>query len=99
MFVQSMKSGASRRRGQGMTEYIIIVALVSIALITIVTLFGNKIKFLFTAATVSLEESKVTDPNKVFEEKSLKDKLGDGQVDKKKQSEASTLKNFKSGAD
>ena len=32
------------KRGQGMTEYIIIVALVAIALIVIVAVFGENIK-------------------------------------------------------
>jgi pilus assembly protein Flp/PilA len=36
-----------RRRGQGMTEYILIVALIAIAAIGVVTLFGNNIRRLF----------------------------------------------------
>lgn len=35
------------RRGQGMTEYIIIVALIAIAAIGIITLFGDNIRRLF----------------------------------------------------
>lgn len=35
------------RRGQGMTEYIIIVALIAIAAIGVVTLFGDNIRKLF----------------------------------------------------
>lgn len=38
------------RRGQGMTEYIIIVALIAIASIGIVTLFGDNIRRLFAMA-------------------------------------------------
>ena len=34
-------------RGQGMTEYIIIVALIAIAAIGVITLFGDNIKKLF----------------------------------------------------
>lgn len=34
-------------RGQGMTEYIIIVALIAIAAIGVITLFGDNIKALF----------------------------------------------------
>ncbi len=36
------------RRGQGMTEYIIIVALIAIAAITIFGLFGDQIKTVIT---------------------------------------------------
>ncbi len=35
------------RRGQGMTEYIIIVALIAIAAIGVVALFGDNIRALF----------------------------------------------------
>jgi Flp pilus assembly pilin Flp len=35
------------RRGQGMTEYIIIVALIAIAAIGVITLFGDNIRKLF----------------------------------------------------
>lgn len=35
------------RRGQGMTEYIIIVALIAIACIAVVTLYGDNIRALF----------------------------------------------------
>jgi Flp pilus assembly pilin Flp len=40
--IQSRKS-----RGQGMTEYIIIVALIAIAAIGVITLFGDNIRTLF----------------------------------------------------
>jgi Flp pilus assembly pilin Flp len=36
------------KKGQGMTEYIIIVALVAIAAIAVVSIFGGKIKAVFT---------------------------------------------------
>jgi len=42
------------RRGQGMTEYIIIVALVAIATIAVVTLFGDNIRQLFGASANAL---------------------------------------------
>ena len=42
------------RRGQGMTEYIIIVALIAIAAIGVVTTFGNDIRHIFDASTDSL---------------------------------------------
>ncbi len=44
------RRSSSGRRGQGMTEYIIIVALVAIAAVGIVTTFGNNIRQLFDAA-------------------------------------------------
>ncbi len=42
------------RRGQGMTEYIIVVALIAIAAIGIITLFGNNIRRLFGASAEAL---------------------------------------------
>lgn len=42
------------RRGQGMTEYIIIVALIAIAAIGIVSLFGDNIRALFGTSTNAL---------------------------------------------
>ena len=36
-----------KKRGQGMTEYIIIVALIAIAAIGVITLFGDNIRRLF----------------------------------------------------
>lgn len=43
-----------RRKGQGMTEYIIIVALIAIAAIGVVTIFGDNIRDLFAGATNAL---------------------------------------------
>ena len=40
--------------GQGMTEYIIIVALIAIAAIGVVTLFGDNIRDLFGASAQAL---------------------------------------------
>lgn len=40
--------------GQGMTEYIIIVALIAIAAIGVVTVFGQDIRHLFGASTAAL---------------------------------------------
>jgi Flp pilus assembly pilin Flp len=42
------------RRGQGMTEYIIVVALIAIAAIGIATLFGNNIRRLFGSSAEAL---------------------------------------------
>ena len=40
--------------GQGMTEYIIIVALIAIAAIGVVTLFGDNIRDMFGASAAAL---------------------------------------------
>lgn len=46
-----------REDGQGMTEYIIIVALIAIAAIGVVTVFGNDIRQLFSTSTAALTGS------------------------------------------
>lgn len=43
-----------KTRGQGMTEYIIIVALIAIAAIGVITVFGNNIKSLFGMSSDAL---------------------------------------------
>ncbi len=43
-----------KRRGQGMTEYIIIVALIAIATIGVVSLFGDNIRALFGTSANAL---------------------------------------------
>jgi pilus assembly protein Flp/PilA len=45
---------AARQRGQGMTEYIIIVALVAIGAIFVVTVFGDNIRAVFGASANAL---------------------------------------------
>lgn len=47
-------SSRRRQRGQGMTEYVIIVALVAIATIAVVSVFGNNIRALFGSASNAL---------------------------------------------
>ncbi len=42
------------RRGQATAEYIIIVALVAVAAITVITFFGGQIKNLFSHSTAKL---------------------------------------------
>lgn len=44
----------NKRRGQGMTEYIIIVALIAIGCIGVVSAFGNQIRHLFGIASDGL---------------------------------------------
>lgn len=48
------KKMALKKRGQGMTEYIIIVALIAIATIGIITLFGDNIRRLFSMSADAL---------------------------------------------
>ena len=43
-----------RQRGQGMTEYIIIVALIAIGAIFVVTVFGDNIRALFGSSANAL---------------------------------------------
>lgn len=67
------------RRGQGMTEYIIIVALIAISAIGVITLFGDNIRRLFGSSADALGGStSITNPNdktadKVTKKKGLKD--------------------------
>ena len=44
-----------QKRGQGMTEYIIIIAIVAIGAIMIIGLFGKKIKHAFTRIGTSID--------------------------------------------
>lgn len=68
-----------KKKGQGMTEYIIIVALIAVATITLVTVFGDQIRELFFATGKKLEgdtsyqaEKKVT-PHQGDVEKKMDD--------------------------
>jgi pilus assembly protein Flp/PilA len=47
MAQRNKKNLMQKARGQGMTEYIIIVALIAIAAIGVITLFGDNIRALF----------------------------------------------------
>ena len=54
--MHQMKARFKRRNGQTMVEYIIIVALIAIALITIFGLFGKSISKKVAGATSALDE-------------------------------------------
>lgn len=43
-----------KNRGQGMTEYIIVVALIAIAAIAVITLFGDNVRQLFASSAEAL---------------------------------------------
>ena len=61
------KQMMKKARGQGMTEYIIIVALIAIAAIGVITLFGDNIRKLFGASADALAgEESVTPATKTF---------------------------------
>lgn len=57
MAKQNKKAMLKKARGQGMTEYIIIVALIAIAAIGVITLFGDNIKSLFGMSADALAGS------------------------------------------
>ena len=48
------------QKGQGMSEYLIIVALIAIAAIGVVTVFGRDIRELFSGTTDSLAGNQAT---------------------------------------
>jgi Flp pilus assembly pilin Flp len=62
------------QKGQGMSEYLIIVALIAIAAIGVVTVFGRDIRELFSTTTDSLAGNQATNNAKkaVVKNKNLK---------------------------
>ena len=50
-------AGTRRRSGQGLTEYIIIVALVAIAAIGVVNIFGNQLRNQFATIVSAMSGS------------------------------------------
>ncbi len=69
------KKTLRRARGQGMTEYIIIVALIAIAAIGVITLFGDNIRKLFGASADALAgETQVSNRAKVSKQGDLENK-------------------------
>jgi len=69
------KGRRSGARGQGMTEYIIITALIAIAAIGIISLFGDNIRKLFGASAQSLAgEAQVSNPGDSAEHQELRKK-------------------------
>ena len=52
-----------KKRGQGMTEYIIVVALIAILSISVVVIFGNQIRAMFSHST-----EKLTGGNEAYED-------------------------------
>ena len=54
MMITKLRQSIRDESGQGMTEYIIIVALIAIAAIGVVSLFGDNIRALFGASADAL---------------------------------------------
>ncbi len=52
--MNKMNSMIRSEKGQGMTEYIIIVALIAIAAIGVITVFGQNLRNLFSASANAL---------------------------------------------
>ena len=72
------KQMLKKARGQGMTEYIIIVALIAIAAIGVITLFGDNIKALFGMSADALAgdttvQTRTTKSQAKLEKKKLTD--------------------------
>lgn len=55
--MNKMNSLIRSEEGQGMTEYIIIVALIAIAAIAVITVFGNNLRNLFSTSANALAGS------------------------------------------
>ena len=53
--IRKMLARLNREDGQGMTEYIIIVALIAVAAIGVVTVFGRQIAVVFDTSTAALQ--------------------------------------------
>lgn len=73
-----IQKSQKKNRGQGMTEYIIIVALIAIAAIGVITLFGNNIRKLFGMSADALSgsadvEMRATASSDQWETKHMKD--------------------------
>jgi len=54
------RSAGRNRRGQGLNEYLIIVALVAIAAIGVVNIFGNQIRNQFATIVAAMSGSSLT---------------------------------------
>lgn len=55
------RSLEERQSGQGMTEYIIMVALIAIAAIGVITIFGQNLRALFATSANALGGAEITD--------------------------------------
>jgi len=75
---QKIQKKLHRQSGQGMTEYIVIVALIAVAAIGVVTAFGDNVREVFATSTDALagegKEAKTREASGgVRQSRSLKD--------------------------
>ncbi|MCK5708563.1 MAG: hypothetical protein KAI43_13015 [Candidatus Aureabacteria bacterium] len=77
---QKVKRFTRSQRGQGMTEYIIIVALIAIAAIAVIVLFGDNIRKQFGKAATAVGGHKAAEVDETrgakeaeFQERDLSD--------------------------
>ena len=70
--MKNMRKMMKNESGQGMTEYIIIVALIAIAAIGVVTLFGDNIRKMFGASVDALAGTATTNTSAVKQQNSAK---------------------------
>jgi pilus assembly protein Flp/PilA len=61
--MKTMRRRMRQESGQGMTEYIIIVALIAISCICVVTVFGDNIRKMFGSSVDALANSATSDTN------------------------------------
>lgn len=71
-----LRNALKNESGQGMTEYIIIVALIAIAAIGVVTIFGDNIRDIFAASSSALSgqtsvKRQISKANVKFKSKNL----------------------------
>jgi len=59
--MKAMRKLLRDEKGQGLTEYIVIVALVAVAAIGVVTLFGDNVRKIFGASVDALAGESVRD--------------------------------------
>ena len=72
--VRKQQKQLKKSRGQGMTEYIIIVALIAIAAIGVITLFGDNIRKIFGASADALAGQTSVDSQAQMRQSSLESK-------------------------
>ncbi len=75
--MKAMRKLMKNQAGQGMTEYIIIVALIAIAAIGVITLFGDNIRKLFGMSADALAgndnvANRTVTSNSTIEQKKMK---------------------------
>lgn len=75
-----MKAFRRRQRGQGMTEYIIIVAVVAILSIAVILKFGNQIRNIFWASGTELSGQDASVDTGIMEDADSESKDGIGDL-------------------